>query len=419
MHMEALDRLVADLFTAHGFKVTQDAALEGRTGTVYGAPVLAENDRGALVIERRGPGETVSAADVEEFVRVIQDTGAHHGLLLHLGAVSPGAAAQGEGVLTLWGSDTLARLVGEACLHGATGSPLAPLPIAWEAPVAESEEAILGGAFDDLLPAAFQDDFAPAAQEPGPPEPFVPFDLAVFDSLADEAPVRDLQVPEADAEADLWGAVDFTLGSEATPGPGGQAPRTSHPALPPRITAEQAAATVRDRLFSVTRAELVLQPVHLADYECDLLIEGSLRYDTLRGRLEVHGTRKSVRDVDPFLLDPAKARPLPAEVGRSVEEKPLRVAPERAMELARDHLMATHTRIVEIETMDEENDVAFMERKRVAPRPDQLRIEPMGIVERPYWRLRGRNGAVLVDALTGEVTGEELRTYDPDAVVVD
>lgn len=373
--MEALDRLLAELFESHGFRTTPDAALEGRSGTVYGAPVLAEDERGAFLVERRGADDPVGAAQVAELLAILDDTGADHAVLVHLGPRTPDAVAAARRRVTFWDRTTLERLVGSATVAQIAGLRAEALPLAVDPPGAPTE---LG----DLLPDAFQDE-APTAH----------LDLDMFESLAAAIPPG--------------------------PPPPRQAPPTaSRPALAPRIDRARAVALARDRLFTVDAAALVLQPVHLFDYECDLLIEGSLRYDTVRGRLEVHGTAKTVRDVDPLLLEPAKAGPLPR--GLPVEdEKALRVTPERAVALAHAHLMETHTRVVEIETADEDGDVSVMEHKKVAPRPDQVRIEPLGVLDRPLWRLRGTNGVVLVDGLTGECVGEELRTYDPDVMIVD
>jgi hypothetical protein len=97
----------------------------------------------------------------------------------------------------------------------------------------------------------------------------------------------------------------------------------------------------------------------------------------------------------------------------------LRVSDALAAQLAHEALLKAHSRIVQIESADEEDDVIVMERRDVSPRPDQVRVQPRGVVLRPFWRLRGGNGACLVDAITGEVVGEQLRTYDPDAMVIE
>jgi hypothetical protein len=59
------------------------------------------------------------------------------------------------------------------------------------------------------------------------------------------------------------------------------------------------------------------------------------------------------------------------------------------------------------------------ERKKVSPRPDQVRVEGVGTIHRPYWRVVGPNGSSLVDAVTGDVIGSELRNYNPDVVMLD
>ncbi len=413
MHAPRLRELVAELFESHGFDVTVDAALEGRSGNYYTAPVLAEQTDYAVLIERRGQQETVTARDVAELANVVEDVGAEQGLLVHLGPLDDAARGAGAGRVILWDAITLTNLLGNARLAGATGYPLVRLPLEADVPVLESPTQVVG---DDVLPAAFTDDSAfsifdgPLVAEPQsnfePDEDLVHFGNDGLAGGIDFDALESLSAPTAPPAAP---ATAPAAPATATP--------TTLPVLPPRITAEEAAASVRDKLYLVESHELVLQPIHVLDYECDLLVEGSLRYDTVRGRIEVHGTRKDVREVDGQLIEPRIAGAAPA--GVHLNERTLRVSHERSIELSRDAIMAAHTRLVEIETSDESEDVCVTERKQVAPRPDHVRIQHLGTVHRPQWRLAGPNGTLLVDAVTGERVDEELRHADPGVVMLD
>ncbi len=157
MHAPRLRELVAELFESHGFDVTVDAALEGRSGNYYTAPVLAEQTDYAVLIERRGQQETVTARDVAELANVVEDVGAEQGLLVHLGPLDDAARGAGAGRVILWDAITLTNLLGNARLAGATGYPLVRLPLEADVPVLESPTQVVG---DDVLPAAFTDDSA-------------------------------------------------------------------------------------------------------------------------------------------------------------------------------------------------------------------------------------------------------------------
>lgn len=472
MPQTGLASLLAEVFAAQGWRTTQDAALEGRSGTVYGAPVLVETEGLVVLVERRGRDDRVRAGLIAEMQRVVADTGADIGLLAYLGDIDDDArhAASDPQVaqrIVLWDKTLLTLLVGSTRLAHATGTPLPTLPLE-HAPLAPprawfDEPPAPTGDFAapwDPAPARGQAVPAPheAMREMAPRQP-TPRELAWHEAGPtphEGAPHPDTSphgahqsatdfgdvLPPAFQDVDLGalervGGLDSFFDAEpasgprvgllpdpwasATPAPPPPAPTpTMHPALPPRIRQEKAAQMVQDRLFGVRgAAELVLQPVHLFDYECDLLTEGSLRYDTVAGRVEVHGTTKDVRDVDPVWIDPAKAGPLPTDLQVPVDQRVLRVSDALAAQLAHEALLKAHSRIVQIESADEEDDVIVMERRDVSPRPDQVRVQPRGVVLRPFWRLRGGNGACLVDAITGEVVGEQLRTYDPDAMVIE
>jgi hypothetical protein len=186
-----------------------------------------------------------------------------------------------------------------------------------------------------------------------------------------------------------------------------------------RVTEQDARRKVKDKLFGIDRVELLLQPVHLFDYECDQLKEGSLAYDTLDGRVQVNASDKSLLDVDPDVANPDAPTLLPANHGLTVTERVVRIPEERALELARQHVTRKHVRSVEVRVPDHRNSLMYTERRKVEPTPDQIRLRPLGIHFRPVWRMMGRNGQIDLDALDGRELFSEVRGGRTDAMVVD
>src|SRR5437867_3835175 len=93
MHMADSGRpsvadLMAELFTFHGFRVSRDAALEGKSGSLYEVPVLAEDDRRFILVdcEKGGPdGRTLDASAMQNLADVRDDVGADLAVVCHAG----------------------------------------------------------------------------------------------------------------------------------------------------------------------------------------------------------------------------------------------------------------------------------------------------------------------------------------------
>ena len=404
--MHALMDLLAQALQHHGYTVTPSAALEGRSGTVYTIPLLAESDERALLIDAHLDG-VVPAQVPQDLVDVRDDVGADGCVLAHLDVVESHGAD-----VTTWGRDDLVRILGEAALAVATDTEAPALPLASGTP----ETAPVAESLAELLPPAFQEDEAD-----GPD--LADFSLIDLESLGEVATMEagDMPAPKpADFEAELDALVDPADAVEATVREepvAMEVPAARFPILPAQCTAKEAADQVRERLFDARNVQMVLHPVCLFDYECDLLAEGSLRYDTVQGRLQVHGTHKHVLDVDPEAIDPAGfGRPL-GDV--PFEEKALRINEDRAKELSRDFLVEAHTRLVDVQVDDDDHGFAYTEKRKVAPRPDHIRLAAKGIFHRVTWRVFGPNGHVDVDGMTGAVQEQRLQTPDPDVYIMD
>lgn len=389
--MGTVVHLLEQLLGRHGYALSLDADLEGRSGAIHTVPLLAERETAILVTVHAEP-TPLSAHGVAALAETVADTGAALGLLVHLGPLDAGAAAAGQGRIALWSRDQLVRLLGETDLCEALGEPGPALPL-------EPTQAIRGPAVaeavSDLLPPAF------AVPEPQ-------FDMAGLDLAALAAQSAPSPPPPA-----------AVAPASPSPAPAPLRPTASRPLLPVRVTEQDARRKVKDKLFGIERVELVLQPVHLFDYECDQLKGGSLAYDTLDGRVQVNASDKAVLDVDPDWTHPDAPTLLAAGHGYTVTERVVRIPEERALELARQHVTRKHVRSVEVRVPDHTNALLYTERRKVEPTPDQVRLRPLGIHLRPVWRMMGRNGQIDLDALDGREVFSEVRGGRTDAMVID
>lgn len=198
------------------------------------------------------------------------------------------------------------------------------------------------------------------------------------------------------------------------------APRTySRQILPVRLRPEEAHRKVKDRLYSLKMVELILHPVHLFDYECDVLQDGKLTFDTADGRMQVHGADKSTQDLDPDVANPEATGVLPPNHPHTVVERVLRIPAERAVQLAQAHVVKKHSKTVDMRVPDLNSSLYYTERRKVEPTADQVRLTPLGIFFRPVWRLHGDNGFVDVDAMDGRELDAQLVGSRHGAMMLD
>lgn len=434
MPTRPLHGLLDEVFRFHGYATTLQATLEGRRGAIYTVPLLAEKEGFAAIVEVRGAGDVVDADAVADLCHVARDAGADLAVLAHVEEATPDAHAGNDGLAVLWGPTTLVRLVGEVRLAAAAG--LRPRPLPLEMAAAVLAEAIAPATtLEELLPEAFRD-ATPAT---------VPLvrDLAKIIPAAESG--EDVPAPSAAPVAPAWPlsqvpspvppaappaapADDFgtgprvrpsTLPNEAARAPPAPQPQRAlagrHPLLAPRLDLAEATKRARDLVYGVVRAELLLRPVHLFDFEVDLLVEGSLRYETVGGRLAVDATRPRVGAAERTWV-PAEAAPTG---DYTVEERQLRIEADKAVRLAEDWVASQHTRLVEMRLTDREESFAYSEKRKVRPRAEHIRLQHVGTFHRPAWRLHGANGHVDVDALDGRPVDENLRNPHPDIIMVD
>ncbi len=414
MHQPTLRELLADLFANHGYTVSHDAALEGRSGTLYTIPLLAEDGERYVLVDCAD--DPVEQETLDDLAQVVADVGADIAVLAHTG-IQRGAASP---AITVWDRNQIAALVGDALVASALGVAPAGLNLRSKRVLAQTDGIDLTAGLDaDYMD---QDDSDEAEVELG----FPGFDLDGLTALtADQPPASSPQ--KSDASQASPGPVrsrsaDSLLARalrETVPRPGPDAPAATPPGFPclaMEIDLDQARHLVRQQLSAVERAGLVLQPVWIIDYECDLLIEGTLRSETVSGCIEVHGTSRMVTQLEGDVT-PGPLVYLPD--GMEPEERPLRTSRERALSQAHQAIVAAHTRVVQVQSHDPEDNFTVSEKKRVEPRPDHVRLKCRGTFHRPLWRLSGVNGTVEVDAVTGDVMNQQLRSSSRNAVMLE
>lgn len=285
----------------------------------------------------------------------------------------------------------------------ATAEPLQVAELA--EPVDAAEPAVATGPVPtwiaEVLPVAFKVPKQPAET------------LAGAESVAEPAAPTEpplFQLPPAFREPGGAGG----SGGVALPVPEG-----SNGLLPGGVTLDEARALVADRLFGIEEWELILQPVHLFDYAVEVLREGSLEMDVQRGRLQVNGTDRKVTVTDPLASDPSVPSRVQATPDLTIMDKVLRVSPERAEQVARAWASETYGKTVDVPMAGADDSFDLTERRTIGPTSGQVTLDALGVWHRPFWRLWGSNGHVDLDAVEGHVLDEEIKSPNPDFLVVE
>ena len=306
----------------------------------------------------------------------------------------------------------------------AVSEPFIELAEVDETPVLHLEEADVATVAVEPAPPTATDapDVIPLTAVAPPPVDATPA-VDVLAAPEFEVPTVAELMPPAFRAAPTRGAEEplFTLppALAAAIGEPLRAPEGSQGLLPPRVTREEAKRLVADRLFSIEEAELILQPVHLFDYSVDLLRPGKVTSSAVTGRIQVNGTDRRVTATDATKCDPSLPHRVFANDGLTVMDKVLRVSPERAEQLANLWASAEHAKVIEFTTNRADDSFELVEKKSIAPTSGQITLTPLGLWHRPFWRLWGANGHIDLDAVESTVLDEEIKTPNPDFLVVE
>jgi hypothetical protein len=92
-------------------------------------------------------------------------------------------------------------------------------------------------------------------------------------------------------------------------------------------------------------------------------------------------------------------RELSSEIGEPYERLEPTVADERARQIAEARLRERHT--VNVDHTEQHGGALVIERRRVPPGTNDLKIGSFALVQVPYWYVEGANGRVVIDAVSG------------------
>lgn len=124
-----LERQVAEVFAAAGYRVQQNVVREGRGGGRYEIDVLAEKTDDLLTlsvaIECKAWASPIDRDIVAKLNEARRELGLGHALIVSLNGAKPGATqlAADTGV-TIWGTDELKAKVGSAAVTGLQNRPM-------------------------------------------------------------------------------------------------------------------------------------------------------------------------------------------------------------------------------------------------------------------------------------------------------
>jgi hypothetical protein len=169
-------------------------------------------------------------------------------------------------------------------------------------------------------------------------------------------------------------------------------PEGEHIVLP-RLGREEAEAIAG---FDGFRCTLRLVPFYVAPYRVrEATAHGGpgrpsehlVAVQSLKGRVEVW--ERGDRELTADLAEPHERLEPSLDAGR-------------AQALAEEALRRHHT--VSVDHTEQHGGAIVIERRRVPPGPDDLRVGPSALVHVPYWYIEGPDGRVVLDAVTGRRT---------------
>jgi len=145
------------------------------------------------------------------------------------------------------------------------------------------------------------------------------------------------------------------------------------------------------------RHRLELVPYYVYDYSCKIVHEGA-QVAIERGRLSINALTKKVEAWNDkvevvFALEQGHRRLEPV------------VEPDVAANLVRTELVRLHTS--ERELVSDEGSVTITERKKVAPRLEDIELVSLGIYYLPIWCVEGVHGVLIINAGTGKIVSED------------
>jgi hypothetical protein len=145
------------------------------------------------------------------------------------------------------------------------------------------------------------------------------------------------------------------------------------------------------------RHRLELVPYYVYDYSCKIVLEGA-EVAIERGRLSVNALTKKVEKWNDK-----------AEVVFALEQGHRRLEPvveaDVAANLARTEIIRLNS--TEREIVRDEGSVTVTERRKVAPRLEDIELVSQGTYYLPIWCVEGVHGVLIINAGTGKIVSED------------
>ncbi len=145
------------------------------------------------------------------------------------------------------------------------------------------------------------------------------------------------------------------------------------------------------------RHRLELVPYYVYDYSCRIVLDG-VEVAIERGRLSVNALTKKVEEWN------AKSDVVFALEQGHRRLEPL-VEPDTAAGLVRTEILRLHTS--EREMVSHEDSATITERKKVAPKLEDIELVDQGIYYLPIWCVEGVHGVLIINAGTGKIVSED------------
>lgn len=391
---------MASWFRSFGYSAQSNINLEGATGNGYLAPLLLERDARRIAVYGWLRGQSLDPSVLDTAVGSVRDAGCDSALILCLAPLTePQKLEAGKLGVTLWDAKRIVQELGEAVL-----SEMCPDVWTRSDPLAAARPSRVREAV--RLEAFTKSEPAPPSAPPAEPALEIPFPAAVPPLLAapDTQPAPELRLPAA------FGALEAALAQTVSSPPdptingGPPLPRV----LRLQVSKSLASSLVRKRIGLPDRIFLRLSPYYVFDYEAHILVDGSLDAEPRRGRMAVDAAQKKVQEwgvpLETGTLD---------STGVDVDEKKVRLPMEEASALLKAELSKVVTRDVVME--EDADDWSVVVKKKVTLGPDDVRVTPQGLYYLPVWRVSGKQGAVEIDAASGQVVFEEILAPRTDA----
>ncbi len=145
------------------------------------------------------------------------------------------------------------------------------------------------------------------------------------------------------------------------------------------------------------RHRLELVPYYVYDYSCKIALDGA-EVTVERGRLSINALTKKVEEWSEkadvvFALEQGHRRLEPT------------VEPDVAASLIRMEILRLHTS--ERELVSDEGSVTVTERRKVAPKLEDIELVSQGVYYLPIWCVEGVHGVLIINAGSGKIVSED------------